>query len=221
MRIINKYFIAIAILAVLSCSNEESYENTEIVNEVSKPDLLAIDLISDLPQNLVMHTKEKTKHFVSMGYSAEVKNSVLVSYSDSPIQAIFTKLVPVHENSIETFHIYFMRNELASLFDILISSEQIGDNKFKYTFLTKYGEKIGELDIDNESGRILRTYTGFVRSNKSWSERFENCVEWTISQMNSYDKLACFTLGPICAGAIASMCAVGASEGKFETPEQQ
>ncbi len=209
---------AVALSFFLSCSTEIDQKNINISTEGRTVSLLNIDQITEVPQFLAWHTKLKTEHFLSMGLHAEVERSMLISYSDSPIKAIFTKLNSVNDRPDENFHVYFMLDNLVSVFDIIIQSEYIGQKICRYTFLNRFGEKIGLFEIDQEDGKILNTVTGFTRSKKDWFDRFENCIEWTIDNMNTFDKMACFAIGPVCAGAIASMCAIGASEGKFETP---
>lgn len=94
--------------------------------------------------------------------------------------------------------------------------EDINKSSKRFSYLTTDGVLIGQFDLKNSDGSLSNIK---VNKLKDWGDRFDNCLEWTFDQMSNLDQLVCYAIGPACATIIASMCAVGATEGMFETPD--
>ena len=203
---------------ILSCSDKMTEAN-EIVDKRGENNILTLEILNvePLPSIYYYHTERLISYFDLNKYQPNVCESFVVSYVGSTIKAIYTPLYPTFEQSINMYHVYFKKKGKVSTFDLIISEAPIYENEFRYKYLTKEGALIVRFDVNLDTGIIIDF---FKQPNKSWSNRFENCVEWTFNNMNTWDYLACMSIGPICAGVIASMCAVAATERMFVTAEQ-
>lgn len=207
--------IIILLCLTVSCSNEKDESNGEL-NEEGTEVGLVIDKVVPLPEYLSLHTIRIANNVKHNELSPNIGKSLIVSFKDSPIRAIYTPLKGKLKSSIETFHVYFEFDGKVSKFDLLISEEDLSESEKRFTYLTIEGELIAQFNVGIKDGRISNIITNHL---KSWGERFENCVEWTFNQMSGWERLGCVAFGPYCAGTIAAMCGVGASEGMFETPD--
>ncbi|HQQ13266.1 MAG TPA: hypothetical protein PK855_08880, partial [Bacteroidales bacterium] len=116
------------------------------------------------------------------------------------------------KSNMETYHIYYVMDSLYSNFALLLHKEQLNEDLVKYYYNTINDENIGHLII-NQQGIINQVIV--MAPGWGWDGRFENCVNWVLGQMNYLDYLAYMAIGPVCAGTIAAMCAIGATEGYF------
>lgn len=203
---------------IVSC-NDNIIIDKDTIDQETKSSILTLEIktIEQLPAFLSYHTENKISYFDSNKYKPKVCESFIVSYYESPLRAIYTPLYPESNETINMFHVYFELESMISNFDLIITEEKIGSNEFRYKYLTKEGNLIVSFDVSKSNGRI---FDFLIEPNKSWTDRFGNCVDWTFDNMNRWDYLACMAVGPVCAGIIASMCAVAASEGMFITADQ-
>lgn len=216
MKKIKLIYITLFLLCLtISCTHEKKELIIEVEQETNIVGL-AIKDIFPLPNYLHEHTARVTGKINSHELTPNIDESFMVSYQDSPIQAIYTPLNQKLKSSIEIFHIYFELEGMVSKFHLLISQEQLHETVKRFTYKTIEGRTIVQFDVETNDGRIIDIQ---LPNLKNWGDRFENCVEWTFDQMSGWEKLGCMALGPYCAGTIAAMCGVGASEGMFETPD--
>ncbi len=136
----------------------------------------------------------------------------MVLYDSIEIVAVYTPLSNSQKSNMETYHIYYVMDSLYSNFALLLHKEQLNEDLVKYYYNTINDENIGQLII-NQQGIINQVIV--MAPGWGWDGRFENCVNWVLGQMNYLDYLACMAIGPVCAGTIAAMCAIGATEGYF------
>lgn len=204
--------ILILLCLTISCTHEKEESSNELDQESNNVGF-RINKILPLPDNLSKHTISVTNNIRFNELSPNIGESFIVSYLDSPIRAIYTPLNGKLKSTIETYHVYFELDGKVSKFDLLISEEDLSESEKRFSYLTFEGELIAQFNVGIEDGQISNIQANHL---KRWSDRFENCIKWTIDHMNTWDKLACMALGPVCAGTIASMCAIGASEGMFE-----
>lgn len=211
------YITLILLSLTISCSNEkeESIIDLDQDKETIKTGLAVKDVIP-LPNTLYNHTLRISSNLIFDDLSPNVDNSFIVRYQDSEIETIFTPLNQNLKSTEEIYHVYFKLKDMVSKFHLLISQEILNDAVKRFKYKTTDGKILVIFDVDSTDGRILNIE---LPNLKSWSDRFENCVEWTFDQMGTWDYLACMAIGPVCAGTIASMCAVGATEGMFESPD--
>ncbi len=207
--------IGIILFITISCSTEKIENESKSIHNVNN-DLVSINDIKPLSSKLYAYTLRVTSDVKSHKLSPNVDKSVMVSYKDSPIQAICTPLIEKEKSKNKIFHVYFEIDGMVSTFDLLIYERPLNENEMRYSYKTREGTVIAKFDVEVCSGFISNVETG---RNKSWTDRFENCIEWTFDNMNHWDYLACMAIGPYCAATIATMCAIGATEGYFETVE--
>lgn len=206
------YVIIFLLCLTISCTQEKEEAIIELDQETNIIGL-AIKEILPLPNNLSKHTILVANKIKYLESSPNIDKSFIVSYQDCATKAIYTPLDQKLKSSTEIFHVYFEREGKVSKFDLLISVERINEYTKTFTYLTREGELIVKFDVEVDDGLISNIQ---VNNLKDWGDRFENCVEWVFDHMNTWDTLTCMALGPICAGGIAAMCAVAATEEMFE-----
>lgn len=206
------YVILFLLCLTISCTQEKDESIIELDQETNIIGL-AIKEILPLPNNLSKHTILVANKIKYLESSPNIDKSFIVSYQDCATKAIYTPLDQKLKSSTELFHVYFERNGLVSKFDLLISTENLNEYEKRFTYLTIEGDLIAQFDVGIDDGLISNVQVNHL---KGWGDRFENCVEWVFDHMNTWDTLTCMALGPICAGGIAAMCAVAATEEMFE-----
>lgn len=205
-------FIAVLLLVLsLSCSKSERE------NLINKEFSYQFDIQSVGPYagDIKLLENKYSNLLKSQCYDPDFTNSQIVTYSTIDVAAIFTPLNnELKSGSNHSSLMFFeLNNELLD-FELIINETILNDKVGRYSYLTVNGQLIVQFDIQLEDGLVLDVY-----ATKSWGDRWNNCVTWTLQNMSNMDYLACMAAGPYCAGGIAAMCAVGASEGYFETPD--
>jgi len=64
-----------------------------------------------------------------------------------------------------------------------------------------------QFDVQQSDGLVINVLTI-----KGWGSRWVGGVDWAIGRMSGVDVLACMAVGKWCAGGIAALCAVAATE---------
>jgi|GEM_PF-5171638 len=206
------FYLLLLISLTFSCSNKTYNDEEQEGNIVG----LSPSEIVPLSSSLLNYTETITSKFKLAEFIPDVDNSTMALYEESPIQAIFTPLIPVHETSSEVFHVYYSLDGLVSAFEFLLTEEYLNENTMRYSYSTVEGETYATFDVSLIDGRIFNIQ---LDNYKGFADRWENCVTWTLSRMNMYDTLACMAFGPYCAAGIATLCAIGAAENQFLTPD--
>ncbi len=199
---------------VISCStNNEKLT----IPEDKKNNYPEIKEISQLPKELNNHTFRITNNLEIESRYPIIKESMMVSYYDTPLRAIFTPLHHDVNSSDIMFHVYFELNGKVSSFDLLINEKKYCDKINRYAYKSIDGNPIVIFDVEPTKGKLINIQRF---PNKNWKDRFSNCIDWTFDKMNRWDYLSCMAVGPVCAGVIASMCAIAANEGMFVQPDK-
>lgn len=186
-----------------TCQDEELFQTIQIENVLPAPDYLQA------------YTEAVTSKILEFGYHPIINDSKIVNYVDFSIQAIYTPIESDDKSSINSSHVYFELDGMFSNFELLISEEYIDESTKRYSYLDIDGTLFFEFEVDREDGTILNLRFNY---NKNWFSRWRNCAQHTLEYMvdNPVDGLVCMAFGKYCAGTIAAMCAIAASEGYFQ-----
>lgn len=204
---------AVFFLLVLSLSCSKSEKENLTNNDFSYE--FDIQSVEPFTGDIELLENKYNNLLKSQGYDPDFTNSQIVTYSNIDAAAIFTPLNNHLKSGSNNSSLMFfeLNNELLE-FDLIVNETILNDEVGRYSYLTVNGHLIVQFDIQLEDGLVLDVFTM-----KSWGDRWTNCVEWTLNNMSYIDYLACMAFGPYCAGGISAMCAVGATEGWFETPD--
>ena len=198
---------------IVSCSTN----NEEIqIPEDERNSYLEIKEVSKLPEKLYKHTKRITSELKILSRFPNIEESVIVTYYQTPLRAIYTPLHHEDDSPDKMFYVYFELNGQVYTFDLLITEKNYSKNSIRYTYQSIDGNPIVQFDVEITNGQIINIER---YPNKNWGDRFGNCIDWTFDNMNRLDYLGCMAVGPVCAGVIASMCAIAANEGLFIKPD--
>lgn len=205
-------FIFITIILIYSSCNKID-NNSQIRNPTNGKNV-GYEIKETLPltKPIKAYTEKMIGKIQTKNYIPNYDEGVMVTFDSLEIVAVYTPLTTVQKSSIETYHICYVMDSLYSDFALLLHKEPLDDGLVKYYYNTIDDENIGQIVI-NQDGIIIDI---IVNAPNGWYGRFDKCVNWVLNQMNTLDYLACMALGPLCAGTIASMCAVGATEGYFQ-----
>ncbi|MBU1012673.1 MAG: hypothetical protein KKG99_06695 [Bacteroidetes bacterium] len=217
MKKINLYCIILLLFGLtVSCNKVQEEAGVEMIQEGNNVGL-RIKEILPLPINLADHTAQVTSNINYKNLNPNISQSFIISHEDCSLRTICTPLNQKLKSSTEIYHVYFERDDLVSKFDLLITVENINKSAKTFTYLTREGELIAKFNVGIDNGLISNVH---VNNLKSWGERFENCVNWTLENMRGMDKLVCMMASLACATTVASMCAIAASEEMFETTDE-
>lgn len=206
-KTILKFILSATMLAFTMGCSENEMENITEKDFSYKFDIASI---KPLTGDLDVY-KNKTNSLLKSGdgFEPDYANSHVVTYTNTDVSAIFIPLIKnLKSGENSTLMLFELNNELID-FDLIISETLLSDEVVRYAYSNASNEVI-QFDVQLTDGLIINVIT-----TKSWGRRWTNCVEWTIGQMNGIDVLACMAFGKWCAGGIAALCAVGASEGYF------
>jgi len=210
MKVIGFIFLVF----LYNCSSDELRKDEEC--DCNKLIDLEIKSINPLPKSFHIHTANLIEKKGAKALMFDIEQSRIVDYYNQTLRTIYTPIYSESKSNTSNFHVYFEKEGLVSDFDMIISEEIIDENISRYSYFGDMGQLMVSFDILIETGQILDFKLGRT---KGFGDRFNNCLEWTFNQMSTMDYLACMAVGPICAGTIASMCAVGASQDNFQTPD--
>lgn len=207
------YIFLITVLGIsFSCNNKTKIESLPEGNIVGLVPYKIVPLTNDL----ISYTSKRTKKISSPVITPDVRSSIIVMYENYDIKAVFTPFEKKFKSSIKLHHVYFELDGLVSKFELIISEEQLNNDVVRYSYISIDNVAFVTFDVNLNDGAIFNIqFSNF----KDFGDRFENCVKWTFDNMNIYDKLACMAIGPYCAAGIATLCAIGAAEDQFETPD--
>lgn len=211
MKNLKLLMILFSFIVLQSCSKNDK---EQVIDENEFNYEFDIKSIEPLTGDLSIYEKNFYTLLKSHGYDPDFENSEIVTYSNSDVKTIFTPIVnSLKDDSNITFMFFELDNDLID-FDLIISETIINDAIGRYAYLDVDGQVLFQFDVQLEDGLVLEVITP-----KSWGNRWQNCVTWTLQQMTYIDYLACMAVGKYCAGGIAALCAFAATEGYFESPE--
>ncbi len=210
------------IFLIPSCTKEK--QNIDEISQISTRYVgLQIANVSELPSKLYRHTEKKAGSNYLKNIRPDLSNSKIVSYLDVPIRSIITPLINIQENNAEVYHVYFEKEGLVSLFDLVMTIEDTGHGGKNIKFESSEGEFFLSFSLKNNL--IGEVRKGELSYQRGWWTRFGNCVKFVMDEMadgspeNVVVSLICLYYSPYCAVSITAMCALLSSEGYFEQPQ--
>ena len=208
--------LIITLLMFFACkeNNVKPHENSTFHGE-ELSQVMQINTILPAPDILHAYTEYVTEKVLEFGYHPKINDSKIVSYIVFPIRAIYTPIESAEKSSINSSHVYFELDGMFSDFELLISEEYLDESTQRYSYNDIDGTLFVEFEVDRVNGTILNLR---FNNNKNWFSRWKNCAQHTLEYMvdNPVDGLVCMAFGKYCAGTIAAMCAIAASEGYFQ-----